>query len=124
MKKFTYRVVNAFVNNNNNNKEKEEEEEGHTQIQLLGNPAAVIVLDAEKSNESESTSKEEKQMIARKLGFSETAFIWEDLNRQQQGSKCFHIEWFSPTNEIGLCGHATLASAACKYLQVYIEADC
>ncbi len=92
MKKFTYRVVNAFVNNNNNNnnnkeEEEEEEEEGHTQIQLLGNPAAVIVLDAEKSNESESTSKEEKQMIARKLGFSETAFIWEDLNRQQQGSK-------------------------------------
>ena len=38
MKKFTYRVVNAFVNNNNNNnnnnkeKEEEEEEEGHTPV--------------------------------------------------------------------------------------------
>ena len=129
MNKFTYRVVNAFVNNNNNNnnnnkeEEEEEEEEGHTQIQLLGNPAAVIVLDAEKSNESESTSKAEKQMIARKLGFSETAFIWEDLNRQQQGSKCFHIEWFSPTNEIGLCGHATLASAACIFNDIYCSSE-
>jgi predicted PhzF superfamily epimerase YddE/YHI9 len=24
----------------------------------------------------------------------------------------FHIRWFTPTNEVALCGHATLATAA------------
>ena len=57
---FTYRVVNAFVNNDTKNEE------------LKGNPAAVIVL---ASDESGSISKEEKQTVARKLGLSETAFV-------------------------------------------------
>ena len=52
---FTYRVVNAFVNNDTKNEE------------LKGNPAAVIVL---ASDESGSISKEEKQTVARKLGLS------------------------------------------------------
>ena len=99
---FTYRVVNAFVNNDTKNEE------------LKGNPAAVIVL---ASDESGSISKEEKQTVARKLGLSETAFVREDVNKGG-GRKYFNIEWFSPTCQVGLCGHASLASAACLFRDV------
>ena len=99
---FTYRVVNAFVNNDTKNEE------------LKGNPAAVIVL---ASDESGSISKEEKQTVARKLGLSETAFVREDV-KKGGGRKYFNIEWFSPTCQVGLCGHASLASAACLFRDV------
>lgn len=44
------------------------------------------------------------QSIARENGFSETAFF------VRQGD-VYHLRWFTPTNEMDLCGHATLASA-------------
>jgi PhzF family phenazine biosynthesis protein len=62
-----------------------------------GNPAAVCVLPA---------PGEESWMrnVAREMNLSETAF----LHPQQDG---FNLRWFTPTVEIALCGHATLASA-------------
>ena len=107
MKTFTYRVVNAFVNNDNSSNNTPSNEE-----KMKGNPAAVIVLS---SAESENTSREEKQAIARKLGLSETAFVWEVVTRTEKSRKYFNIQWFSPTCEVGLCGHASLASAACVF---------
>jgi len=61
-----------------------------------GNPAAVIFSDL---NDDELMQK-----IAAENNLSETAFIniENDVN---------HIRWFSPTTEVNLCGHATLASA-------------
>ena len=59
-----------------------------------GNPAAVIFSDL--SNESLM------QKIAAENNLSETAFINLDTSS---------IRWFSPTCEVNLCGHATLASA-------------
>ena len=59
-----------------------------------GNPAAVIFSDLD--------NPKLMQKIAAENNLSETAFI--DLD------KCF-IRWFSPTCEVNLCGHATLASA-------------
>ena len=59
-----------------------------------GNPAAVIFTDLDNSKLM--------QKIAAENNLSETAFI--DLDK---GS----IRWFSPTCEVNLCGHATLASA-------------
>jgi PhzF family phenazine biosynthesis protein len=44
------------------------------------------------------------QNIATENNLSETAFIREDDGN-------YHIRWFSPSCEIDLCGHATLASA-------------
>ena len=62
-----------------------------------GNPAAVCVL---------SAPAEEKWMkaVAGEMNLSETAF----LHREGQG---FRLRWFTPTVEVDLCGHATLASA-------------
>lgn len=64
---------------------------------FTGNPAAVCLL---------SSPKEEDWMqnIAREMNLSETAF----LNPIDGG---FSLRWFTPTVEVSLCGHATLASA-------------
>lgn len=62
-----------------------------------GNPAAVVPLD-------EWLDDETMQKIAAENNLSETAFfIWEGDG--------YAIRWFTPTTEVDLCGHATLASA-------------
>ena len=62
-----------------------------------GNPAAVCPLD-------EWLPDEIMQSIAAENNLSETAFF-------VPLGKGFHIRWFTPTSEVDLCGHATLASA-------------
>ena len=62
-----------------------------------GNPAAVCPLD-------EWLPDEIMQSIAEENNLSETAFFIPTGNG-------FHIRWFTPTSEVDLCGHATLASA-------------
>ncbi len=63
-----------------------------------GNPAGVCLLHGE-------ASEEWMQALAAEMNVSETAFI---LSR---GAGEFGIRWFTPTTEVPLCGHATLASA-------------
>lgn len=59
-----------------------------------------------------------KQKIAAEMNLSETAFvvpiITEQLNISEpfEKSSRFNLRWFTPTTEVPLCGHATLASAA------------
>jgi len=65
-----------------------------------GNPAAVIPLET-------WINEELMQKIAMENNLSETAFIVPVKN----GDSDFEIRWFTPTSEIDLCGHATLASA-------------
>ena len=62
-----------------------------------GNPAAVCLL-------PEPREAKWMQLVAREMNLSETAF----LLRQEDG---FSLRWFTPTVEVDLCGHATLASA-------------
>lgn len=63
-----------------------------------GNPAAVCPL--------ESWLPEElMQSIAAENNLADTAFF-------TLGEDGYEIRWFTPTTEIALCGHATLASAA------------
>ncbi len=62
-----------------------------------GNPAAVCPLESWLPDEV-------MQQIAAENNLAETAFYV----RAGQG---FHIRWFTPTVEVDLCGHATLASA-------------
>ena len=62
-----------------------------------GNPAAVCVM--------ESWPAEESMMkLAMENNLSETAFIV----KEPEG---YHLRWFTPTAEVELCGHATLASS-------------
>lgn len=64
---------------------------------FTGNPAAVCPLDSWLSDDL-------LQKIARENNLSETAF----LVKKDDG---FQIRWFTPSTEVDLCGHATLASA-------------
>lgn len=64
---------------------------------FAGNPAAVVLLD-------EQCPDEWMQAMAAEINLSETAFLLRKGN-------CFGLRWFTPTVEVKLCGHATLASA-------------
>ncbi|MBK7948108.1 MAG: PhzF family phenazine biosynthesis protein [Deltaproteobacteria bacterium] len=66
-----------------------------------GNPAAVCWLDAPRSDDW-------RRSVAAEMNLSETAFI----EPQADG---FGLRWFTPTVEVPLCGHATLASAHLLY---------
>jgi PhzF family phenazine biosynthesis protein len=63
-----------------------------------GNPAAVCILYEPKSDDW-------LQQVAAEFNLSETAFLWHTENNLWQ------LRWFTPTCEVKLCGHATLASA-------------
>jgi predicted PhzF superfamily epimerase YddE/YHI9 len=63
-----------------------------------GNPAGVCIVEAE-------TSEAWMQAVAAEMNVAETAF----LVRRDDGA--FDLRWFTPTIEVDLCGHATLASA-------------
>jgi PhzF family phenazine biosynthesis protein len=67
---------------------------------FTGNPAAVCPLDAWLPDDT-------MQLIAAENNLAETAFF---IPLQGQEAD-FHLRWFTPTFEIDLCGHATLASA-------------
>jgi PhzF family phenazine biosynthesis protein len=64
---------------------------------FAGNPAAVCIL-------PKARDAGWMQSVAREMNLSETAF----LLKREQG---YGLRWFTPTVEVDLCGHATLASA-------------
>lgn len=69
-----------------------------------GNPAAVVLLD----NDSD-ISGSIKHDIAAQFNLSETAFV-SKLPQSSAHDGQFLIRWMTPTNEVPLCGHATLAA--------------
>ncbi|MEP1214394.1 MAG: PhzF family phenazine biosynthesis protein [Marinobacter sp.] len=66
-----------------------------------GNPAAVMPLE-------EWLPDETLRALAMENNLSETAFL---VPLPDEPEADFHIRWFTPTVEVPLCGHATLASA-------------
>ncbi len=67
-----------------------------------GNPAAVCVLEKWLPDAI-------MQAIANEINLSETAFS------VQRSDGDYRIRWFTPTTEVDLCGHATLATAYVLY---------
>jgi PhzF family phenazine biosynthesis protein len=65
---------------------------------FTGNPAAVVPLE-------EWLADETLQAIAAENNLSETAFAVPT-----GGEADYDLRWFTPTTEVALCGHATLAS--------------
>ncbi len=47
------------------------------------------------------------QAVAAEMNLAETAFLYTEAD----GGDGFRLRWFTPTTEVNLCGHATLASA-------------
>ena len=68
-----------------------------TEEPFAGNPAGVCLLDDTKPDDW-------MLHVAREMNLSETAFVL----RADGG---YGLRWFTPTTEVSLCGHATLASA-------------
>lgn len=68
-----------------------------TDMLFSGNPAAVCILDKWLNDKL-------MQSIANENNLAETAFV-------VSSEPFFEIRWFTPTVEVDLCGHATLASA-------------
>ena len=68
-----------------------------TKEPFKGNPAGVCILD-------KPADETWMQNVALEMNLSETAFLYELENG-------FNLRWFTPTVEVDLCGHATLASA-------------
>lgn len=68
---------------------------------FAGNPAAVCPVEAWPGDEV-------LQAVAAENNLSETAFFRPAADR---GPNHYDLRWFTPTDEVDLCGHATLASA-------------
>ncbi len=64
---------------------------------FTGNPAAVCILE-------QPIDDDWMQAIAREMNLAETAFLLRDGND-------WGLRWMTPTVEVDLCGHATLAAA-------------
>ncbi|TKY52607.1 catalytic protein [Spatholobus suberectus] len=82
-----------------------------TESPFKGNPAAVCLLEEE---------KEDKWMqgVATEFNISETCYLTRiaepeisDISLNRPSTDRFNLRWFTPTTEVELCGHATLASA-------------
>ena len=71
-----------------------------TDTPLEGNQVAVFT-------DARELPEDKLQQIAREMNLSETAFV---VPRAGAGED-FELRWFTPTVEVDLCGHATLASA-------------
>ena len=68
-----------------------------TGFPFRGNPAAVCILDG-------PADPGWMQHVAAELKHSETAFV-------HPGTSGWNLRWFTPAQEVELCGHATLATA-------------
>lgn len=66
-----------------------------------GNPAAVVPLETWLSDDT-------MQAIAAENQLSETAFF---VPQGDDSDGAYRLRWFTPTHEVPLCGHATLAAA-------------
>ncbi|MFI9628091.1 PhzF family phenazine biosynthesis protein [Streptomyces sp. NPDC052042] len=68
-----------------------------------GNPAAVVLLDADAVPDTARF-----QLIAMEMNLSETAFA---RPAAPGGPADWELRWFTPATEVDMCGHATLATA-------------
>ena len=67
-----------------------------------GNPAGVVL-------DSSGLSEAQMLEIAKKVGFSETAFVMESDKSD------FRVRFFTPEAEVDLCGHATIGAFHAMY---------
>lgn len=77
-----------------------------TDTAFRGNPAAVCLLSGDTWPDEEWM-----QLLAREMNLSETVFALPDVDGVDYG-----IRWFTPTLEVNMCGHATLATAHALHL--------
>ncbi|WP_435345204.1 PhzF family phenazine biosynthesis protein [Haloarchaeobius sp. HRN-SO-5] len=77
---------------------------------LAGNPAGVIP-------EAHGLDEARMQAVANELAVSETAFV------HPSGSADYRLRFFTPTTEVDLCGHATVATFSHLHEEGVVDAD-
>ena len=71
-----------------------------TTQRYAGNPAGVVIL----TNQTAFPENETMRLLAAELKHSEAAFV------MQQSPTTFQVRYFTPVEEVDLCGHATIAA--------------
>ncbi len=77
-----------------------------------GNPAAVVPMEV-------WAPDDKLQAIAAENNLPETAFFV----KRSSGEGDYHLRWFTPTTEVNLCGHATLACAHVLFHHLGFEGE-
>jgi len=79
-----------------------------------GNPAAICVLDG-------PADPAWMQAVAQEMNLSETAYVSPEPESSEP--HVFRLRWFTPTTEVDLCGHATLAAAHVLWEDEHLPSD-
>lgn len=81
-----------------------------TKDKFAGNPAGVIT-------NADGLTENEMKKIARELNNSETAFIFSSDNPKYDA----HVRFFTPTTEVPICGHATIAAHYARAVELQLN---
>ena len=77
-----------------------------TKENFKGNPAGVVPY-------ADGLTEQQMQLIAREMNNSETAFLFSPDDNLCDG----RIRYFTPTKEVPICGHATIAAMYIKAIE-------
>ncbi|KAH0978438.1 hypothetical protein GBA52_028157 [Prunus armeniaca] len=75
-----------------------------TESAFKGNPAAVCLLEEDRDDQW-------LQAVASEFNLSVTCYLTRVTDSTSTSAPRFGLRWFTPSNEVELCGHATLAAA-------------
>ncbi|MGC5323906.1 PhzF family isomerase [Brevibacillus sp. SYSU BS000544] len=81
-----------------------------TKEKFTGNPAGVIT-------NADGLTENEMKKIARELNNSETAFIFSSSDPAYD----VHVRFFTPTVEVPICGHATIAAHYARAIEQQLD---
>jgi PhzF family phenazine biosynthesis protein len=87
-----------------------------TSSPFSGNPAGVCLM-------QEPLPDWAQQAIASEMNLSETAFVILPYDTIKAINSDLPLRWFTPKNEVPLCGHATLATAAVLFRELEIPSS-
>mmetsp|Transcript_9575 Transcript_9575/g.17250 ORF Transcript_9575/g.17250 Transcript_9575/m.17250 type:complete len:320 (-) Transcript_9575:59-1018(-) len=98
-------IINAFVKPTFNADNSSTEYVSRINEISTGNAACVVILPIHSTMDTQ-----QMQVLANVINLSETTFV-QELQASISNQINYSIRWFTPTNEVDLCGHATLAAA-------------
>ncbi|GAA0360782.1 PhzF family isomerase [Bacillus horti] len=81
-----------------------------TKNKFSGNPAGVIT-------NADGLTENEMKKIARELNNSETAFVFSSTDHTYD----VHVRFFTPTVEVPICGHATIAAHYARAVEQQLD---
>ncbi|MBT5518794.1 MAG: PhzF family phenazine biosynthesis protein [Rhodobiaceae bacterium] len=83
---------------------------------FAGNPASVCLLD-----------RFPKDAVMRKIamenGYSQTAFVRSKNGFNPEVDEIYTLRWFTPTTEVDLCGHATMAASYVLFNEIGVQGN-